>query len=47
VIKPILNVTRILNEEDLFEIPPETSLISVVDCVGKIAPRQIFDIIPR
>jgi hypothetical protein len=47
VIKPILNVTRILNEEDLFEIPPGTSLISVVDCVGKIAPRQIFDIIPR
>lgn len=47
VIKPILNVTRILNEEDLFEIPPGTPLISVVDCVGKIAPKQTFDIIPR
>jgi len=47
VIKPILNVTRILNEQDLFEIPPGTPLISVVDCVGKIAPKQTFDIIPR
>lgn len=47
VIKPILNVTRILNEQDLFEIPPGTPLISVVDCVGKIAPKQTFDIVPR
>lgn len=47
VIKPILNVTRILNEEDFFTVPPETPLISVVDCVGKIAPKDTFDRVPR
>ena len=47
VIKPILNVTRILNEQDLFEIPAGTPLVSVVDCVGKILPKDTFDIVPR
>lgn len=47
VIKPILNVTRVLNEQDLFEIPSGTKLVSVIDCVGKIAPKQTFDIVPR
>jgi hypothetical protein len=46
VIKPILNATR-LNEEELFEIPPETKLVSVVDCVGIIPPKTTFDIVPR
>lgn len=33
---PVLSATRILNEEDLFNIPTNVPLVSVVDCVGVI-----------
>ena len=46
LIKPILSVRRV-TEEELLQIPDEVSIISVVDCVGKIAPKDTFDIIPR
>lgn len=47
VIKPILSVTRVLDEQQILEVPPGIELISVVDCVGKIAPKDVFDIVPR
>jgi len=40
IIKPILNVTRVINEQDLLEVPPGIELISVVDCVGIIPPKK-------
>lgn len=36
VIKPVLRVRRILNEQELLELPPGTKIISVVDCVGRV-----------
>lgn len=47
VIKPVLNVTRVINEQDLLEVPPGIELISVVDCVGIIPPKKEFDRVPR
>jgi hypothetical protein len=44
---PVLSATRITDEQALFDIPPEVSLVSVVDCVGKIAPKSEFDRVPR
>jgi hypothetical protein len=44
---PVLSAKRITDEQTLFDIPPEVSLISVIDCVGKIAPKSEFDRVPR
>lgn len=44
---PVLNSIRIDQIEDPTLIPPQTQVISVVDCVGKIAPKSTFDRIPR
>jgi hypothetical protein len=44
---PVLKVTPIADIPDPTVIPPGTQLISVVDCVGKIAPKDTFDIVPR
>jgi hypothetical protein len=44
---PVLSATRITDEQALFDIPPEVSLVSVVDCVGKILPKDEFDRVPR
>jgi hypothetical protein len=44
---PVLKVTPIADVPDPTVIPPGTQLISVVDCVGKIAPKDTFDIVPR
>jgi hypothetical protein len=44
---PVLKVTPIADIPDPTFIPPGTQLISVVDCVGKIAPKDTFDIVPR
>lgn len=47
VIKPILRVRRILSKEELLQVPSNVPIISVIDCVGKIAPKDTFDIVPR
>lgn len=47
IIKPVLNVTRVINEQDLLEVPPGVELISVVDCVGIVPPKKEFDRVPR
>ena len=47
IIKPILSVKRVLDDQQLLEVPSNVSLISVVDCVGKIVPKDVFDIVPR
>lgn len=44
---PVLKVIPITDIPDPTIIPPGTQLISVVDCVGKIAPKDTFDIVPR
>ena len=44
---PVLKVIPIADIPDPTVIPPGTQLISVVDCVGKIAPKDTFDIVPR
>lgn len=44
---PVLRVIPIADIPDPTVIPPGTQLISVVDCVGKIAPKTEFDIVPR
>jgi hypothetical protein len=44
---PVLKVIAIADIPDPTIIPPGTQLISVVDCVGKIAPKDTFDIVPR
>lgn len=47
IIKPILRVRRILSKEELLQVPQGVPIISVIDCVGKIAPKDTFDIAPR
>jgi len=47
VLRPILKVERILTPEDALKVPPGLPLVVVVDCVGKIAPRVQFDLVPR
>lgn len=44
---PILKATPLSEIQDPTVLPPQTQLIAVVDCVGKIAPKREFDIIPR
>lgn len=44
---PVLKVTPIADIPDPTVIPSGTQLISVIDCVGKIAPKDIFDRVPR
>jgi hypothetical protein len=44
---PVLSATRITDEQALFDVPEGVSTINVVDCVGKIAPKDTFDIVPR
>ena len=44
---PVLRSTPLSEIPDPTILPPETQLITVVDCVGKIAPKSEFDIIPR
>ena len=44
---PVLRSTPLSEIPDPTILPPDTQLISVVDCVGKIAPKSEFDIIPR
>lgn len=44
---PVLSATRITNEQEFFDVPTNVPLVSVVDCVGKIAPKDTFDIVPR
>lgn len=44
---PVLRVIPIADIPDPTVIPSGTQLISVVDCVGKILPKDIFDIVPR
>lgn len=41
---PILKVVPV---EEVVEIPADTTIISVVDCVGKIPPKVNFDIVPQ
>ena len=43
----ILKVTAISDIPDPTIIPSGTQLVSIVDCVGKIAPKTQFDIVPR
>lgn len=47
ILRPVLSVTPILDEEELLKLPTNVPLISVVDCVGKIPPKTTFDRIPR
>jgi len=42
---PILKVVPL--DEVVTDIPPTATIISVVDCVGKIPPKVNFDIVPR
>jgi hypothetical protein len=44
---PVLKVIPIADIPDPTIIPSGTQLISVVDCVGKIAPKREFDLVPR
>jgi hypothetical protein len=44
---PVLSATPITDEQALFDIPDGVQLVSVVDCVGKIAPKTEFDRVPR
>lgn len=44
---PVLSATRITNEQELFDVPPQVELVSVVDCVGVIPPKKEFDRVPR
>lgn len=44
---PVLKVIPIADIPDPTFIPSGTQLISVVDCVGKIAPKREFDLVPR
>jgi hypothetical protein len=44
---PVLRVIPIADIPDPTVIPSGTQLISVVDCVGKILPKDTFDIVPR
>lgn len=44
---PVLKSTPFSEIPDPTIIPPGTQFISVVDCVGKIAPKSEFDIVPR
>lgn len=41
---PILKVVPV---EEVVEIPVDATIISVVDCVGKIPPKVNFDIVPQ
>lgn len=40
-------ILRVVDPETVEQIPADATLINVVDCVGKIPPKQIFDINPR
>lgn len=40
-------ILRVVDPETVDQIPPTATIINVVDCVGKIPPKQIFDINPR
>jgi hypothetical protein len=42
---PILKVIPL--KEIVEKVPPDATVISVVDCVGKIPPKTTFDIVPR
>lgn len=42
---PILKVVPL--EEVSADIPPTATIISVIDCVGKIPPKVNFDIVPK
>jgi hypothetical protein len=44
--RPIFKVKR-LNEDEGFVVPPGVTIISVVDCVGKIPIKKNFDIVPE
>lgn len=44
---PVLSATQITDEQALFDIPKDVQLVSVVDCVGKIAPKTEFDRVLR
>lgn len=46
---PIFKVTKIeeVKPDDPFVVPDNAQIIQVVDCVGKIAPKREFDIVPR
>lgn len=41
---PILKVVPV---EEVVEVPVDATIISVVDCVGKIPPKVNFDIVPQ
>jgi hypothetical protein len=42
---PVLRVIPI--ESISADVPPGTRVVSVVDCVGRVPPRETFDIVPR
>lgn len=45
---PIFNVKNAIDEKDgSFIIPEGADVIEVVDCVGKVSPNQVFDVVPR
>lgn len=43
----LIPILKVIPREEVEIIPERATIISVVDCVGKIPPRQIFDIVPR
>lgn len=44
---PVLKATPLNEIPDPTILPPQTQLITVVDCVGKISPKREFDSVPR
>jgi len=44
---PVLKVIPLSQLPDPAVIPRSTAVISVVDCVGRILPRETFDVVPR
>jgi len=42
---PVFKATPV--PKDPFVVPDGANVVEVIDCVGKISPKQIFDIVPR
>lgn len=44
---PVLRAVPVEQIAKIGDIAPGTEVISVVDCVGRVPPRETFDIVPR